>query len=93
MMMMMMIIQSRIIREGDEEISIPERVHLSFQHIDSHGAYLLDTSEYIYVYIGKAISDHFLQHVFNVTTFSSLQFDAVKKSFDFDMIFIVSFEF
>lgn len=74
----MMIIQSRVIREGDEEISIPERVHLSFQHIDSHGAYLLDTSEYIYLYIGKAISDHFLQQVFNVTTFSSLQFDAVK---------------
>ena len=70
--------KSQIIQDGEDELHIPQRVHLSFQNIDSHGAYILDTSEYIYVYIGKAISDHFIQNVFNVETFSALPFDSVN---------------
>ncbi|CAF4515678.1 unnamed protein product, partial [Rotaria magnacalcarata] len=50
--------RSQIIQDGDEELHVPERIQLSYQHIDSHGAYILDTSEYIYIYIGKAVSDH-----------------------------------
>lgn len=70
--------QSQIIQDGEDELHIPQRFHLSFQHIDSHGAYILDTSEYIYIYIGKAISDHFVQNVFNVATFSALPYDSVR---------------
>ncbi|CAF1303782.1 unnamed protein product [Adineta ricciae] len=68
--------KSQIVQDGEDELHIPQRVHLSFRHIDSHGAYILDTSEYIYIYIGKAISDHFVQNVFNVPTFSALPFDS-----------------
>ncbi|UJR31552.1 hypothetical protein I4U23_019039 [Adineta vaga] len=68
--------KSQIIQDGEDELHIPQRVHLSFRHIDSHGAYILDASEYIYIYIGKAISDHFVQNVFNVQTFSALPFDS-----------------
>ncbi|CAF1127607.1 unnamed protein product [Adineta steineri] len=67
---------SQVVRDGDDELYIPARVQLSFQHIDSHGAYILDASEYIYVFIGKAISDHFVQNVFNLQTFSALPFDS-----------------
>ena len=66
-------------QDGEDELHIPQRTHLSFQHIDSHGAYILDTSEYIYIYIGKAISDHFVQSVFNVPTFSALPLDSVRS--------------
>ncbi|CAF3776387.1 unnamed protein product [Rotaria sp. Silwood1] len=68
--------KSQIIQDGEDELHIPQRVHLSYQNIDSHGAYILDTSEYIYVYIGKAISDHFVQNVFNLGTFSALPLDS-----------------
>ncbi|CAF3954917.1 unnamed protein product [Rotaria sordida] len=68
--------KSQIVQDGEDELHVPERVHLSFQYIDSNGAYLLDTSEYIYIYIGKSISDHFVQNVFNVQTFSALPFDS-----------------
>ncbi|CAF1266761.1 unnamed protein product [Rotaria magnacalcarata] len=68
--------RSQIIQDGDEELHVPERIQLSYQHIDSHGAYILDTSEYIYIYIGKAVSDQFVQSVFNVQTFSALPFDS-----------------
>ncbi|CAF1187664.1 unnamed protein product [Rotaria sp. Silwood1] len=68
--------KSQVVQDGEDELHVPERVQLSFQYIDSHGAYILDTSEYIYIYIGKAISDHFVQNVFNVQTFSALPFDS-----------------
>ncbi|CAF1672983.1 unnamed protein product, partial [Adineta ricciae] len=55
--------QSRIVQDGEDELYIPARAHLSFQYIDAHGAYILDTNEYIYIYIGRAISDHFVQSV------------------------------
>ncbi len=70
--------KSQIVQDGEDELHIPQRFHLSFQHIDSHGAYILDTSEYIYIYIGKAISDHFVENVFNVPTFSALPYDSVN---------------
>lgn len=79
-------LQSQIIQDGEDELHIPQRVHLSFRHIDSHGAYILDTSEYIYIYIGKAISDHFVQNVFNVPTFSALPFDSVRLHLSFSYI-------
>ncbi|CAF0744717.1 unnamed protein product [Didymodactylos carnosus] len=68
--------KNHVIQDGEDEVHIPQRVHLSFQHIDSHGAYIMDACEYIYIYIGKAISDHFVQNVFNVQTFSSLLSDS-----------------
>lgn len=71
-------LQSQVIQDGEDELHLPQRFHLSFQHIDSHGAYILDTSEYIYIYVGKAISDYFVQNVFNVRTFSDLPYDSVK---------------
>jgi hypothetical protein len=64
-------------QDGEDELHIPHRVQLSFQNIDSHGAYILDTSESIYIYIGKAISDHFVQNVFHLQTFSALPMDSV----------------
>ncbi|CAF4246970.1 unnamed protein product, partial [Rotaria magnacalcarata] len=36
--------KSQIIQDGEDELHIPQRVHLSYQNIDSHGAYILDSS-------------------------------------------------
>ncbi|UJR15134.1 hypothetical protein I4U23_002099 [Adineta vaga] len=68
--------KSRIIQDGEDQLYVPARVQLSFQHIDAHGVYILDTSECIYMYVGRAISDHFVQNVFNQPTFSVLPFDS-----------------
>ena len=78
-----MLLQSQIIRDGEEELYVPERVQLSFRYVDSPGAYVLDTGEYIYIYIGKAICDYFVQNVFNVQTFSALPCDSVNIIFSF----------
>ena len=69
-----------MVRDGDEdELNIPQRVQLSFEHIDAHGAYIMDASEYIYIYIGRAVSDQFVQNVFNVATFAALPMDSVSS--------------
>lgn len=72
--------QSQVVHDGDDdELNIPQRVQLSFQHIDAHGAYIMDASEHIYIYIGRAVSDQFVQNVFNVATFAALPMDSVSN--------------
>jgi hypothetical protein len=72
--------QSQVVHDGDDdELHIPPRVQLSFQHIDAHGAYIMDACEYIYIYIGRAISDQFVQNLFNVETFAALPMDSVSR--------------
>ena len=39
---------------------------------------MMDANEYIYIYIGKAVSDHFVQNVFNLPTFAALPVDSVS---------------
>ena len=50
----------------------PPRLHLSAEMVDSTGAYLLDTGEVIYLYVGRNVPAHFLENVLGVSAFQSL---------------------
>ncbi|XP_054724767.1 protein transport protein Sec24A-like isoform X2 [Uloborus diversus] len=58
----------------DDDAIIPQPVilQLSSEKIDRHGAYILDTFDVLYLYIGKAINDHFCTNVLNVPNFSAI---------------------
>ncbi|GIY28448.1 protein transport protein Sec24B [Caerostris darwini] len=58
----------------DDDVIIPQPVilQLSSEKIDRHGAYILDTFDVLYLYIGRAISDQFCTSVLNVPNFSAI---------------------
>ncbi|RNA04469.1 transport Sec24A-like [Brachionus plicatilis] len=56
--------------EGD--VCIPPRMHLSSENIDRHGLYLMDCGEAFYMWVGRSISDIYLNEVFNVKSFAEL---------------------
>lgn len=56
----------------DSDIYIPPRLHLSSENIDRHGLYVMDCGESIYVWVGRSISDIYLQQVFDVKSFGEL---------------------
>jgi protein transport protein SEC24 len=45
---------------------------LSSENIDRHGVYIMDCGEAIYMWVGKSVSDQFLQQVFDVKSFNEL---------------------
>ncbi len=51
---------------------------MSSESIDRHGVYILDICESIYMWIGRSVSDQFLQQVFNVKSFNDLPDHAVS---------------
>lgn len=61
-----------ILDSSDTEICLPPRLHLSSENIDRHGVYIMDCGEAIYMWIGRSVSDLFLQQVFDCTSFQEL---------------------
>ena len=55
---------------------------MSFEKIDRHGVYLMDTGSYFYLYVGQAVSDTLCQQLFGVSNFSRIDEDVVRKYFE-----------
>ncbi|XP_067136282.1 protein transport protein Sec24A [Centruroides vittatus] len=55
----------------------PPLLQLSSEKIDRHGAYLLDTLDHMYIYVGRAISDLFCINVLGVANFNAIPYDIV----------------
>jgi protein transport protein SEC24 len=51
---------------------MPPRLHLSSENIDRHGVYIMDAGEAIYMWIGRSVSDLFLQQVFDCKSYQEL---------------------
>ena len=64
-------------------IANPPRLPLSSAHIDRHGAYLMDTGNYLYLWIGAAISDQFCLQVLNCASYQSMPETMVLLLFSF----------
>ena len=58
--------------EGDKVIPQPPRLHLSPEMIYSHGAYVMDTRDVIYLYVSKDIDHTVLQATFGLSAYSAL---------------------
>ncbi|XP_075734990.1 protein transport protein Sec24AB isoform X4 [Rhipicephalus microplus] len=53
----------------------PPRLQLSFENIDRHGCYALDTVDRLYLYVGRALSDRFCTNVLGVPNFAAIPED------------------
>lgn len=60
------------ISQGEMVIPQPPRIHLSAEMVDSTGAYLLDTGDVIYLYVGRNIHPAFIENVLGSSSFQSL---------------------
>jgi len=58
--------------QEDKVIANPPCLPLSSAHVDRHGAYLMDTGSYMYLWIGAAISDQFCLQVLNCASYQSM---------------------
>uniref|UniRef100_A0AAF5PHW3 Sec23/Sec24 trunk domain-containing protein n=1 Tax=Wuchereria bancrofti TaxID=6293 RepID=A0AAF5PHW3_WUCBA len=54
----------------------PPRLHLSFEHINRNGVYLLDTGSYVYVYISSNVEASIIKRLFGVNTFEKVDDEA-----------------
>lgn len=61
----------------------PPRLHLSAEMVDSTGAYLLDTGEVLYIYVGRNVHPSFLENALGVSSFQALPEQMVNRSFGF----------
>lgn len=61
----------------------PPRLHLSAEMVDSTGAYLLDTGDVIYLYVGRNVHQAFLENVLGSPTFQALPEQMVLVFFFF----------
>jgi len=61
-----------VVDSTDVEICIPPRLQLCSENIDRHGVYIMDCGEAIYMWIGRSVSDQFLQQVFDCKSFQEL---------------------
>lgn len=66
------------ISKGDSVIPQPDLLQLSAGNMDRHGAYLMDCSSYMYLWLGASVSDKFCQEVFDVPTFQAVPQDLVS---------------
>jgi len=64
--------KNAIHQDDDSIIPQPVILQLSSEKVDRHGAYILDTYDILYLYVGRAISDHFCTTVLNVPNFSAI---------------------
>lgn len=64
----------------DQKGQDPPLLQLSYEKIDRHGVYLLDTGDFIYIYVGQAVSEQLCRNVFDVQHFTSINADIVKTS-------------
>jgi protein transport protein SEC24 len=62
-----------VTEEDGEVIPQPPRFPLTYENIESGGAYLMDTGECQYLYVCRAINPAWIKAVFNVPHFSHIQ--------------------
>lgn len=68
------------ISQGDMVIPQPPRLHLSAETVDMSGAYLLDSGDVIYLYVGRNVHHAFLENVLGSPNFQSLPEQMVRHS-------------
>jgi protein transport protein SEC24 len=73
------IVKQGAISQGDMVIPQPPRLHLSAEMVDSAGAYLLDTGDVIYFYVGRNVHQVFLEQVLGASSFQSLPEQMVRQ--------------
>lgn len=56
----------------------PPRLQLTFEKVDRHGCYLLDTVERLYLYVGRAVQDRFCTNVLGVANFLAIPDDMTE---------------
>lgn len=56
----------------------PPRLQLSFEKIDRHGCYVLDTVDRLYIYAGRALSDRFCSNVLGVPNYTAIPEDMTE---------------
>ncbi|XP_064458307.1 protein transport protein Sec24A-like isoform X2 [Ornithodoros turicata] len=70
--------QNAIQAEDGTLIPQPPRLQLTFEKVDRHGCYLLDTVDRMYLYVGRAVSDHFCMNVLGVPQFAAIPEDMME---------------
>lgn len=65
----------------EKTVAQPARLSLSSEHLDSRGAFLLDTPEVIYLLVGKNIAPEYLINIFDVTDIRQINDDMVRLLF------------
>ena len=58
--------------KNNTEVPQAPLLHLSSANIDRDGVYLLDAFDYMYFYVGSAVSDKFCEDVLEVPNFMSI---------------------
>ena len=61
------------VKKGSQEIPDLPLLQLSSANIDRFGAYLLDTGDTIYLYIGSAINEQFCRDILDKPNFASIK--------------------
>ena len=64
-------------------VAQPPRLSLSSEHLDSRGAFLLDTPDAIYLLVGRNVAPEFLINIFNVTNVTQINMDMVNFFYSF----------
>lgn len=54
----------------------PPRLHLSFEHVNRNGVYLLDTGSYVYIYISSNVESTIIKCLFGVDMFEKIDVEA-----------------
>jgi hypothetical protein len=62
-----------MVKKGSLEYPKLPLLQLSSANVDRNGAYLLDTGDTIYLYLGSAVNPQFCQDVFDRPNFASIQ--------------------
>ncbi|KFD52515.1 hypothetical protein M514_06549 [Trichuris suis] len=66
------------IHSFSNEDEIPPLLSLSFEKVDRHGIYLMDTGRYLFLYVGQAVSDTLCQNIFDVKSYKEIVGGLVK---------------
>ena len=61
------------VKKGSREVPDLPLLQLSSANIDRFGAYLLDTGDTIYLYIGSAINEQFCRDILDKPNFASIK--------------------
>ena len=76
--------------KGDAKVPKPPILHLSSANVDSHGAYIMDTFDHIFMYVGKTVSEKFIQDVLDQPNFMSIPEGMVSNWDLYDMVKVIS---
>ncbi|CAG9530556.1 unnamed protein product [Cercopithifilaria johnstoni] len=60
----------------------PPRLHLSFEHINRDGVYLLDTGSCVYIYISSNVESSIIKRLFDVNTFEKIDDESPFEALD-----------